>query len=98
MSPNVANHYKACQLDTNCSASKAPLMQLLEPFRQIAMDIVGPLLKSRSRKCYILVVCDYATRYPEAVALKSIDAQHINEELVFYLTSRYSRRIAAGSV
>ena len=36
----------------------------------------------RRGKRYILVVCDYATRYPEAVALKSIDAEHIAEELV----------------
>ena len=30
----------------------------------------------------MFVICDYATRYPEAVALKSIDAVHIAEELV----------------
>ena len=30
----------------------------------------------------MLVVCDYATRYPEAVALKNIDAGTIAEELV----------------
>ena len=31
---------------------------------------------------YVLVVCDYATRYPEAIPLKSIDAEHVAEELV----------------
>ena len=46
------------------------------------MDIIGPLPRSRSGKRYVLVVCDYATRYPEAVPLKSIDAPHIAEELV----------------
>ena len=30
----------------------------------------------------MLVVCDYATRYPEAVPLQTIDAEHIAEELV----------------
>ena len=30
----------------------------------------------------ILVVCDYATRYPEAIQLRSVDAPHIAEELV----------------
>ena len=29
-----------------------------------------------------MVVCDYATRYPEAVALHTIDAGHVAEELV----------------
>ena len=31
---------------------------------------------------YILVLCDYATRYPEAVPLRSIDAEHVAEELI----------------
>ena len=30
----------------------------------------------------ILVICDYATRYPEAIPLRSIDAEHIAEELI----------------
>ena len=30
----------------------------------------------------MLVVCDYATRYPEAIPLKSIDAEHVAEKLV----------------
>ena len=46
------------------------------------MDIVGPLPKSRSGKRYILVVCDYATRFPEAIPLKSIDAAQVAEELL----------------
>ena len=46
------------------------------------MDIVGPLPKSRSGKRFVLMVCDYATRYPEAVPLRSTDAEHIAEELV----------------
>ena len=46
------------------------------------MDIVGPLPQSRSGNHYILVVCDYATRYPEAVAIKSTDTGRIAEELI----------------
>ena len=46
------------------------------------MDIVGPLPRSRSGHCYILVICDYATHYPEAIPLRSIDAEHIVEELI----------------
>ena len=46
------------------------------------MDIIGPLPKSRSGNRFILVICDYATRYPEAIPLKRIDAEHIVEELV----------------
>lgn len=46
------------------------------------MDIVGPLPRSKAGNRYILVLCDYATRYPEAVPLRSIDAEHVAEELI----------------
>ena len=46
------------------------------------MDIVDPLPQSRSGHRYILVMCDYATQYPEAIPLRSIDAEHIAEELI----------------
>ena len=59
-----------------------PLPIIQEPFRRITMDIVGPLPHSRSGNRFILVVCNYTTRYPEAFALKSIDAEHIAEALV----------------
>ena len=74
-----------CQKSSHHRVRHAPLVPLPvidEPFRRIAMDIIGPLPRSRSGKRYVLVVCDYATRYPEAVPLKSIDAAHIAEELV----------------
>ena len=53
-----------------------------EPFKKIAMNIIGLLLRSRSRNHYVLVICDYATRYPEAIPLKSIDAAHVAEEII----------------
>ena len=57
------------------------------------MDIVGPLLKSRSGKPYMPVVCDYATHYPEAVPLCSTDTEHTAEELVHvFLPHRDTRR------
>ena len=50
------------------------------------MDIVGPLLCSRRGNQYILVVCDYATRFPEACF---IDAGTVAEHLI-QLFSRVS--------
>ena len=52
-----------------------------EPFERIAMDIVG-LPRSRAGNRYVLVICDYATRYSEEMPLRSIDAEHVAEELV----------------
>ena len=74
-----------CQKSTKRGVQKAPLVPLpiiTEPFQKIAMDIVGPLPRSRSGNRYVLVICDYATRYPEAIALRSIDAEHVAEELI----------------
>jgi len=74
-----------CQKASRYKGKKAPLIPLPiidVPFKRIAMDIVGPLPRSRSGYPYILVVCDYATRYPEAVAIKSIEAGRIAEELI----------------
>jgi len=41
------------------------------------MDIVGPLSKSVRGHQYILVIIDYATRYPEAVSLRKANAKQI---------------------
>ena len=68
-----------------------PLPIIEEPFGRIAMDIAGALLRSWSGHKYILVVCDYVTRYTEAMALKSIDAEHVAEELI-PLYARVGRR------
>lgn len=48
------------------------------PFSRIAMDVVGPLERSNAGHKYILVICDYATRYPEAFPLKIKTCQIVN--------------------
>ena len=63
-----------------------PIPPVSVPFHRIAMNIVGPLPRSRSGNRFVLVVCDYATRYPEAILLKTIDAEKIAEELVHFFS------------
>ncbi|XP_063590436.1 uncharacterized protein LOC134767369 [Penaeus indicus] len=54
-----------------------------EPFSRMAVDLVGPLEpRSSNGSRYILTAVDYATRYPEAVALPSIDTPTVAEALV----------------
>ncbi|XP_075697048.1 uncharacterized protein LOC142662718 [Rhinoderma darwinii] len=69
---------------------KVPLQSLPiieEPFQRVAVDIIGPLAHpSRTGKRFILTVVDYATRYPEAVALSSITAMKVAEALVTIFT------------
>src|SRR6266568_2251767 len=53
------------------------------PFHRVAMDLVGPIAPASDRgHRYILVLVDYATRFPEAVALKNIDTVTIAEALM----------------
>ena len=85
---DVADYCRRCEICQKTSPVKprrAPLIPLPvvdEPFQKVAMDIVGPLPRSGSGNKYILVVCDYATRYPEAVPMKSVDAESVAEEMV----------------
>ncbi|XP_076469670.1 uncharacterized protein LOC143300000 [Babylonia areolata] len=59
---------------------KMPLIDT--PFERVAVDLVGPITPaSGSGNRYILVVVDYATRYPEAVPLKTVEATTVAEAL-----------------
>ena len=64
-----------------------PLPIINTPFQRIALDIVGPLPKSSRGHRYILVIVDYATRYPEAIPLRVANAKAVAKEL-FLLFSR----------
>ena len=52
-------------------------------FDRIAIDLIGPIepISERGHR-YILTVIDYATRYPDAVALKNITIETVAEALV----------------
>ena len=54
-----------------------------EPFQRVAVDLVGPIQPTTERgHRYILVLVDYATRYPEAVPMKTIEAEAVAEKLL----------------
>ena len=64
---------------------KAPLQPLpiIEvPFQRVAVDILGPFPRKTPRgKQYILTFVDFATRWPEAVALGNIRARAVCQAL-----------------
>ena len=69
---------------------KVPILQMpimKKPFERNEMDVVGPLPTSSTRKQYILVICDYFTRYPAAYALRRITAVQVVEKLMEFLQS-----------
>ena len=65
--------------------SKMPIIDT--PFDRVAVDLVGPIFPPTGRgNKYILTMMAYATRYPEAVPLKDIQAETLAEALVNMLT------------
>ena len=74
-----------CQVVGRRVTGRAPLIPLPivgELFEKVAMDIVGPLPKTARGHRYILVICDYATRYPEVMPLKRFTAPAVAEQLM----------------
>ena len=87
---DVSRYCKSCDIcQRTCSkgrVTKVPLghMPLIDtPFKRVAVDIVGPISPiSDKGNRYILTLVDYATRFPEAVALPIIDTERVAEALV----------------
>ena len=55
-------------------------------FKKIAVDFLGPLVASESGNRYIMVICDYCTRYPEAIPMSSIESEKVAEELINFFS------------
>ena len=79
-----------CQLVARKLKSKrAPLKPVeivTEPFKKIAIDIVGELPRTTTGYKYILTIVDYATRYPEAIPLRTTNAKTVAEALIQYFS------------
>ena len=60
---------------------KMPIIDTL--FSRVAIDLVGPMDRpTSSGKRFTLTIVDYATRYPEAVALRRLDTETVSEALL----------------
>ena len=68
-------------------ASLHSLPVISEPSSRIAMDIFGPLNRTKKGNRYILVVIDYATKWPEAYAIPNTTSETVISCLLD-LTSR----------
>ena len=76
---------KQCQLTQprpNPRTELIPMPLVDTPFERIGLDIVGPLTKSVGGHNYILVIVDFATRYPEAIPLRSTTTRVLAKELM----------------
>ena len=79
-----------CQLVARkLKSQRAPLKPVevvTEPFKKIAINIVGELPRSTSGYKYILTIVDYATRYPEAIPLRTTSSKAIANALIQYFS------------
>ncbi|KAL1271128.1 hypothetical protein QQF64_030146 [Cirrhinus molitorella] len=69
-----------CQKVSMRTPSRAPLQSLPvinTPFERLGMDIIGPVERSQAGNRFMLVITDYATRYPEVFPMKSIKAKYV---------------------
>ena len=79
-----------CQLVNQPAILRAPLrpLPLMEvPFERIGMHLIRPFHRSARGYRFVLVLVDYATRYPEAVPLRTISAKSVAQAL-FQVISR----------
>ncbi|XP_037779144.1 uncharacterized protein LOC119575564 [Penaeus monodon] len=86
---DVKRFCRSCSLCQRSSpkgkVKKVPLVAMPvinEPFARVAIDLVGPLSPSERGHRYILTLIDCATRFPEAVPLRSIDTVTVAENLI----------------
>ena len=87
----VRDVVKVCKSCPNCRRAgpvrnqRVPLQPLPVidvPFRRMAMDIFGPLKRTKSGHKYVLVIMDYATKWPEAIPLKVADSESVARALI----------------
>ncbi|XP_077993259.1 uncharacterized protein LOC144447231 [Glandiceps talaboti] len=63
-----------------------PIPAFSEAFSRVLIDCVGPLPKTKSGNEYLLTIMCASTRFPEAIPLRSINAQRIVKALTKFFT------------
>lgn len=97
--PGMASDIKAwCRTCVDCQKIKgphqtkpAPLKQFSVggPFERVGMDILGPFPSTRRGNRFVLVVSDYFTKWPEAIAVPNQEAETVASALVEHVFSRH---------
>ncbi|KAL0153990.1 hypothetical protein M9458_050705, partial [Cirrhinus mrigala] len=82
----------ACQVagKPNQVISPAPLKPIPvmnEPFEKLVIDCVGPLPRTKSGHSYLLTLMCSATRFPEAIPLRSLKTPTIVKAIVKFCTT-----------
>lgn len=90
MSSEITRFCRSCdECQRTVSKGKVTRAKLgrMPPVSRVTVDLVGPIEPRASNGSrYILTIVDFATRYPEAVALKNIDTASVAEALMSVLS------------
>ncbi|KRX76089.1 Transposon Tf2-9 polyprotein [Trichinella sp. T6] len=87
-----------CRTCDACASRKAPQakarapMQIQPvgyPFQRIGVDVLGPLEETKRGNRYLLVICDYFTKWPEAFPMPDAEATTIARHLVNGIFCRF---------
>ena len=85
---DVIRHCRTCPVCQKCSkpqARKVPMVErkvMSEPFESMAFDIVGPMPKGKGGHRFLLTCVCMASRWPEAIPLRSITASAVAQGMV----------------
>ena len=74
-----------CKRNRRNKAPKALMVEvpvLAVPFKKVAIDLVGPIERAKSRYLFMLTCIDPASRYPEAIPLRAAMVEDIAEALL----------------
>ena len=83
MGREVIDYCRSCEVCQSCQkrgARKVPLIErqvMTEPFESLGFDIVGPFPKGKGGYRFLLTAICMATKWPEALPLKSITAKSV---------------------
>ena len=89
---DVRHHCKTCHV---CQVAKSqvispyplyPIPVIGEPFERVQIDCVGPLPRTKSGNKFLLTIMCTATRFPEAIPLRSITAPAVVKALVKFFS------------
>ena len=85
-SPNLHSE-KICNASTTCTKSSymcpVRFTSVMEvPFHKVGVDMTPPSFLIASQETGSLWYCGYATRYPEAMPMTTVDTEHVAEPLI----------------
>ena len=95
LSKDVEKWCKKCDICASRKMpSKKPKFSMKQynvgaPIERVALDIVGPLPKSKRGNKYILVACDYFTKWTEAWPMKNLEAKTVARKFVNHFVTKF---------